>query len=246
MPASPLAETAESARSTAPPPPPWLPETKSTEPRRPPLRLDAIVDAATTVLDRDGLDALTMRSVAAQLSTSVSALYKHVHNKEHLLQLLLDRVVSQLTVPAPNPDHWQDQVKDLARQMRHLLAQHRDLARLTLGRVPLGPNFVVSLEKQLAILRSGGLPDHIVAYAGDLVGLYVGAFAVEESFGKSADQANGPDSFQQMLQKYFASLPPDDFPNVTDLAVPLSVGGYDERFELGLDVLVRGLASFGS
>jgi TetR/AcrR family tetracycline transcriptional repressor len=227
----------------APPPLPWLRAEKPATKRRPPLTRDAILDAAVRVVDRHGAEALTMRSVAGELEMSVSALYKHVENKEQLLQLLLDRVVGELRVPPPDPEHWQAQVKDVARQIKDIFTRHRDLGSVALGRLPLGPNFVVSLEKQLAILRAGQLPDEIAAFAGDLIGLYVAAWCIEEA-GIPEGGAHEIENFQRMLAGYFSSLPADDFPNITALAPALAGGDHAERFELGLEVIVRGLASY--
>ena len=73
-------------------------------------------------------------------------------------------------------------VKELARDMRRLMKRHRDLARLTLSRI-LRPNAVDANERILAILREGGVPDRTAAWVVDLMSLYVGAFAFEESLG---------------------------------------------------------------
>lgn len=222
------------------PEPPWL--TPSRPPvGRVPLTRDAIVEAALHVLDRDGPHGLSMRAVARELGAGAASLYGHVANKEELIQLVMDRVFAELPVPRTDlpPARWQDQVKDFLRQARAAFTRHPGSAALTLGRIPVGPNSIVAMEAMLAIARAAGLPDQVAAFAGDLLGLYVGAFAYEESLGGDVDKQ--VDQFREWL----LSLPPSRFPNFVALAPLMTAGGPDERFEWGLDVLVRGLASFG-
>jgi AcrR family transcriptional regulator len=229
--------------SSSIPEPPW----RAAKPRRAPrvtLDRDSIVDAALTVLDREGLDGLTMRRIADELGTGAGALYWHVGSKEELLHLVIDRIGREVELPEPDPSCWQEQLKEMGREMRRLLKSHRDAARITLGRVPLGPNLVRVIEWQLALLRGAGIPDRTVALAGDLFALYVGAYAYEESLRTSSPAGDdaSPHEVIAMIRDYFASLPPDRFPHTVALADELVSGGPDERFEFGLDVIVRGIA----
>jgi AcrR family transcriptional regulator len=210
-----------------------------------PLDRDRIVDAAIAVLDREGVDRLTMRRVGQELGVGAGSLYGHVKNKEALLQLLLERVASELEVPEPDPSRWEEQVKEMARQLRRLMARHRDVARISLGRIPIGPTTVRWVEWQLALLRGAGLSDRTATLAGDLLALYVGALGYEDSLPPPDPSGEGG-SFEdaiRMIRDYFASLPPDRFPNTVAMADELVSGGPDERFEFGLDVIVRGLAA---
>lgn len=96
----------------------------------------------------------------------------------------------------------------------------------------------------IAVMRAGALPDQVIAFACDLLALYVMAVCYEESLYGSEN--NSPDEiagFAADMRTYFASLPPDRFPNVISLAGPLTAGDRDDRFEFGLEVLVRGLVA---
>lgn len=232
--------------ASLPPPPPRPGARRARAARRRALTADAIVDAALRVVDTEGLDSLTMRRVAEQLGTGGASLYAHVDSKDALIDLVVDRVIGELNPPWP-PDaaRWQEQVKDCVRDMRAVLAAHGDVARATLARIPVGPNALAASERMVALLRAGGLPDQVVAYAADLLPLYATATAFEESI--YAGQGLGEEDmvrYVEELRSYFASLPPDRFPNLVALAGPLTAGGTgDERFEFGLDVIVRGLAA---
>jgi TetR/AcrR family tetracycline transcriptional repressor len=227
------------------PQPPWARTRRPRTAPRAPLSREEIVGAALRVVDREGLEATSMRRVAEELGAAPSALYWHVRNKDELLQLVLERIASEIELPKRDPENWQEQLKTVAREMRRVLTSHRDIARVTLGAIPVGPNTLRTIEWVHALLREAGLPDHIVALVGDLAGLYVGAFAYEESLGLASPTGEDlpPEQVIGMLSEYWASLPPEQFPHTIALLDFLFEGGPDERFEFGLDVIVRGLAS---
>jgi len=215
-------------------------------PPRVPLTRDAIIEAALRVLDREGMDALSMRRVAEDLGTGAASLYWHVRNKGELLQLLFERVIEEIELPEPDPSHWQEQGKALARQMRAVMRRHRDIARISLGRIPAGPTLARIAEWTFELLRPAGIPDRVIAYLGDLLGLYVGAYAFEESLGLASPTGEdlSPEQITAMIRDYIQSLPPDRFPNTVSAGDVLMGGDPDERFEFGLDVIVRGIETF--
>ena len=188
---------------------------------------------------------MTMRRVAAELGAGTMTLYHYVRNKDELLNLVFDRVVGEIELPPPDPSRWEEQCKEIAREMRRMLSRHRDIARVSLGQIPMGPNLLRFLEWQLALLRGAGIPDRVAALAGDLFGLYVGAYAYEETLGLGSPTGEElpPHEVLAMIRGYLESLPPEQFPNTVALVGELMEGGPDERFEFGLDVLVRGLAA---
>lgn len=236
----------ETPDGSAPAPdPPWLRPRRPRAAARTPLSRDAIVEAALRVLDRDGLDGVSMRRVAEELETSAGSLYWHIGGKEELLGLVFDRVVGEMELPTPDPSRWEEQLKEVARESRRVMLRHRDIARFSLGRIPFGPNLLRVSEWMLGLMRAGGVPDRVAAYAGDLFGLYVGAHAFEETLGlvSPTGEELPPEQVLGMMREYLSSLPSSSFPNTVELVDELMSGGPDERFELGLDVIVRGIAS---
>jgi AcrR family transcriptional regulator len=209
------------------------------------LSREAIAEAALDIVDREGLDALTMRTVAHTLGTGAASLYAHVGSKDELLELVVERVIGEVPPFAPaDPERWQEQLKEMARAIRAVFSRHRDVARASFARIPLGENALLGSEWLLSVLRAGGLPDNVVALAADLLPMYVMAVCYEESLYASEDVT--PEvmrSYVDNMSRYFASLPPDRFPNLVALAGPLTEGGGDERFEFGLDVLIGGLTA---
>ena len=230
------------------PPPPRLPSRRAAGARRtrrqPALSREAIVDAALAIVDRDGLDALTMRAVAQALGTGAASLYAHVGSKDELLEMLIERVIGEVRLPeAPDPARWIEQLKALLREIRQVWAGHRDLARASFARIPLGENALRGSESIIAVMRAGGLGDRAIGLGSDLLALYIGAVAYEESLVPADEWTQG---YVVELREYFAALPVDRFPNVVSLAAALTEGDGETRFEFGLEVLIRGLIAVSS
>jgi AcrR family transcriptional regulator len=237
--------------STDLPPVPRLPTRaparKQRAPRERSLTREAIATAALEIVDSEGLDAMTMRRVAEKLGTGAASLYAHVASKEDLLELVVDRVIGEVEIPGESdPEHWQQELKQGLRDIRAAIVAHGDVARAIFARIPFGENALAGAEWMIRTMRAGGLPDQVIAYACDLLPLYVTAVAYEE--GLYAGENITPEvmlDFNANMREYYGSVPPERFPNVVALAANLTAGTGDERFEFGLEVLVRGLAAMG-
>jgi AcrR family transcriptional regulator len=227
------------------PPPPWTraPQ-RSPRRRREPLTQERIVEAALQVLDADGLDLLSMRHIARTLNTTAAALYWHVGSKDGLLDLLFDRVIGEQPVPEPDPVRWEEQLKEVARTMRATILAHRDVVRLSIGRIPMGPHALRYADRVLAILRAGGIDDGLAVAAHQLLISIVIGFAIDET-GEGghppAEQAS-PDAVGATARDYLGALPADRFPHLVALAEHYDDVDADARFELLLDLFVDGLA----
>ena len=158
-------------------PPWWTPRRPGR--RRQPLSRDDIVEAAVRILDAEGVDALTVRRLGEELNTGSATLYWHIASKDELGELVYDHVMGEIELPEPDPSRWEDQVKDLARQAYRVMLRHRDLVRLSLGRIPVGPNMLRVMQWTVGLLRAAGLPDQAAAYAGDMLGRYLDASVLE-------------------------------------------------------------------
>jgi len=173
------------------------------------------------------------------------AVYGSVAKQEPRPRPGFDRASGQRPMPEPDPERCREQIKPAARDERDMMRRHPGIAQLSFGRIPVGPNAVLYMEWHLSILRSGGLSDRVAALAGDLIYLYIGAFSYEECIGIAlpTDSDATVHDFIGQLRDYFASLPADRFPNISQLAVELTSGGHDVRFDFGLDVLLDGLVA---
>jgi len=247
------------------PPPPWqrLPDRPARR-RREPISREAIVAAAVDLLDREGLDAFSMRRLAEELGTGAASLYWHVGSKDGLLDLVLDHLIGEglddviSEGKVPDPARWREQVKEVARAQRRASLRHPYLVRISIGRIPMGPNALRFSERVLAILRAGGVPPRLAVQGYLLLIATVNGFTVDETGVDGAGPAGpvparegerspltDPASLQEaadMARDYIASLPAEMFPNMVGLADEFAFADPDERFELLIDIFVDGLA----
>jgi AcrR family transcriptional regulator len=209
------------------------------------LSLERIVDVAISQLRERGYDAVTMRSIAAELNTGPASLYAHVANRNELDSLVNARISSMAHVPEPDPARWDEQIADVARELLRLYREHPGTARCTMGNMPASVDAMDPVEKIFAILRAGGVPDQDAAWFGDQFSLYVAAFAVEEDIWISrarGEGLSGEEAWDQ-IPPIFAKLSAARFPILTSMAEVLMNGDGDARFNFGVDLMVQGLKS---
>jgi AcrR family transcriptional regulator len=204
------------------------------------------VTAAIQLLDREGLAALSMRRLGDELGVGAASLYWHVGSKDGLLDLVLDEIIGEQQVPDPDPARWQEQLKEVARTQRHISLRHPYVVRISIGRIPMGPNALQYSERVLAILRAGGLSPRLAVQGYLALIATVNGFTVDET---GMDESGAPDRDPARLQEaadaardYIASLPAALFPNMTSLAGEFALADPDERFELLIEIFVDGLA----
>ncbi len=228
---------------------PWqpLPDRKTV---RVQLDREQIIDAALRISDAEGIDAVSMRRIAAEFDTGPSSLYAHVSNKDELLRLMFDRICGEIELPPHEPERWQQQIKELMRNTHQVLLAHNDLARVALAMIPNGPNALRASEWMLALTIKGGMPPHLGAWANERIFLYVTADAYEASLWRAQMRPLGLPKAEAELQAraelgvYFADLPADRFPYLSRYAEAMTAGASGERFEFGLDLLVDGLSGY--
>ena len=140
---------------------PDRPRSSGPSPRRRPgsasLGRAEIVAAAIGLADEAGPAALTMKAVAARLGPySAMALYRYVHSKEGLVDLMLDAATAEIALPAgPGPD-WRADLEDLAAQTRQMTRRHPWYPALFHTRPPAGPHMMARLEFMLEVLAAQG------------------------------------------------------------------------------------------
>ena len=99
-----------------------------------------IVDTALELLRTEGYEATSMRRVAQALDTGPASLYVYVANRDELLDLMLDRAVSELPIPEPDPARWREQLKELMHAQARLMTEdYPGLTRLAMATIPTGP-----------------------------------------------------------------------------------------------------------
>jgi AcrR family transcriptional regulator len=210
------------------------------------LSTDRIVEVAIDQMREHGYDAVTMRSIARELGTGPASLYAHVANRAALDQLVVGRVCSQWQIPEPDPERWDDQLRDSMLELLELYRANPGVARCTLGMIPLDPDLLMVTERLVALLKAGGVSDQHAAWFVDVGSLYVASVAVEEDIWRErgAQAGSAPVSEEAVVgrvREVFARLPADHFPWLSSLAETMTTGTADERFAFGIELLVGGL-----
>ena len=129
-----------------------------TSPRReqPALSRERIVAEAVCLLDQQGPEALSMRMLGRRLEVGATSMYRHVANKDELVELVADEVYTEVEVPdADGPGRWRSSVAAAARSLRAMVLRH-PWVTARLGRARSGPNLARASERMLDVLESGG------------------------------------------------------------------------------------------
>ena len=128
------------AAATAGQRPLWFISPDENETRRRALTRERVVAEALAVISADGVDALSMRALAARLGVVPGALYRHVRSKEQLCDLVVDGVLAEVDCQADRALGWTGQVQVLAHRLRAVLEGHPGIAGLLKTRDPIGPH----------------------------------------------------------------------------------------------------------
>lgn len=211
---------------------------------------ERIVDEALAQMREHGYEAVSMRSIARGLDTGPASLYAHVANREELDQLVVERITGLVTIPDPDPDRWDVQLRDLLLELLEIYREHPGVARATMGMIPTEPNSLRAAEAMIALCRAGDIEPQAAAWALDLFSLYIGAVAVEEDIWRErakAAAASGQTWTEEEIVAHvrdlFASLPADRYPHLSSMADTVTSGTGDERIRFGVEMLVAGLRS---
>jgi AcrR family transcriptional regulator len=226
-------------------PHPSRPTSRRARPAKAALSRDVIVDTALELLHTEGYEATSMRRVAQALDTGPASLYVYVANRDELLELMLDRALSTVPLPTPDPPRWREQLKELLTAIGRMLSEeYPGITRYSMATVPTGPGALGVSEAMVALMLAGGMERQAAGYACDILSLYVQAHALETSFFAervgSSDPAHA-EAYYMGVAERFRTLPADRYPKLSDLAPELMAGSGDERFQAGLDVIITGL-----
>ncbi|MFB9879573.1 TetR/AcrR family transcriptional regulator [Planobispora siamensis] len=218
---------------------------------RPALTQDRIVSEAVKLLDEEGLEALSMRSLGTRLGVGATSLYRHVANKDELIELVVDEVYGELDVPsADRPADWPAAVTRSAHSLRAAILRHPWIASVLgqVGLVELGPNVMRQSERLLALFHTAGFAPGEADQAMSTVMAYVIGMSTSEAAYLSLLARSG-----QTEQEWAESLRPaaeqvlQDHPRLRDEHL---ARGYDdprrvreENFAYGLERVLDGLRS---
>ncbi|MEU3271164.1 TetR/AcrR family transcriptional regulator C-terminal domain-containing protein [Saccharomonospora sp. NPDC006951] len=204
-----------------------------------PLSRERIVHAAIGLADADGLDAVSLRKVAAALGAGPMRLYGYIATKEELLDLMVDAVYAEIR---PAGDGWRAVLLSLAEGIRLAAHRHEWFADLIGGRPQLGPDTLAAGEAVLAGMGGAGLD--IVVPAVAAVNAYVIGAVRREITERRAERVSGMDkeqwqlAFGPYLERTFAT---GRFPALASVVRDGPHLDADQTFRSGLDFVLDGI-----
>lgn len=221
----------------------WLERRRRDDRRRPRadgLTTDRIIRAAIDLVDEEGLDALTVRRLAADLDTGSASLYRHVASRDELLVLMVDHVLGEIRFPAPGLPA-RARVEGLAAELRRVLMDHANLLPALTASPLLGPNAMRGAERGLQDMLAVGF-EPVAAVPGylALIDYVLGTVYFDTS---SAGQGTRAASQRREL---IEALPSDAFPTLRANEAEFAAPSVDEVFTFGLVTFLDGMERGGA
>ncbi|MCA9513447.1 MAG: TetR/AcrR family transcriptional regulator C-terminal domain-containing protein, partial [Myxococcales bacterium] len=203
-----------------------------------PLTRERVLHAALQLADDAGLTALSMRGLGRALGVEAMSLYHHVNGKDAVLDGILDLVVAEIALPAPD-DGWREGMRRRAVSARAAFARHPWAMRLMESRKEPGPAAMRYYDAVLGCLRRGGFTVAEAASAFSLTDSYLYGFALQEQ----SLPFETPDELDDVAEGILAQLPRADFPHLAEMIEHAVTSGYTyaAEFERGLDLVLDGL-----
>jgi AcrR family transcriptional regulator len=225
----------------------WGVRERSHKGPKPALTLARIVDAAVRIADTEGLDAVSMGRVAAELGAAPMSLYRHVSAKDELRRLMVDAAWGDSPGPLAPGETWRDGLSRWAWSMRANARAHPWAVRIPISGLPIMPREIAWFEDALACLAETGLTEARKASVIMLLSGYVRNLAATEADITAAVMASGlsPDEWMASYPRMLSQLTdPRRFPALTAF---IAAGVFDQaddpddEFVFGLDRILDGI-----
>lgn len=207
--------------------------------RRVPLSRDRVLRAALALADAGGLEALTMRTLGQELGVGPMALYRHVTNRDDIVDGIVDLVFTEIDLPVSGAD-WKTAMRQRAISVRDALMRHRWAVGLMESRTNPGSANLQHHDAVIGSLRAAGFDMAMAAHAYSLLDSYIYGFAQTQMNLPFESTAEIAEVAQTMLQPF----PLGAYPNLADFITEHAMQpGYDygDEFEYGLDLILEGL-----
>lgn len=213
----------------------WRRSTRPSRGPRPTRSRDEIVAAAVDLADADGLEAVSMRQVAAAVGLGTMSLYRYVPTKSDLVDLMLDAVSGEYELPEQPSGDWNADLRGLARQGRAIMRRHPWLPHVVITRPSMGPNVLRHTEFCLAALEPAVLDPGRALEVVAMVNATVASYAANE-LGAAATSENRRESVTTYLREAVESGPYPALARAMSAPSPAA-----DPFERLLDLVLSGI-----
>jgi AcrR family transcriptional regulator len=227
----------------------WTQPSRPSRGPQPAHSRERIAEAAVKIADADGIEAASMRRVAAEIGSRATSLYRYVRNKEELLDLMVDLVMGEIRVPEPSGD-WRADLAAIAHHMRAVVKRHPWMIAISVFRPALGPNSLATMEATLKALDGYGLDVDGMLVIANALSTFARGYAAGEIAEQQAQARSGLGREQWMAsQAQYVEMMHSSgkfplFMRVIDEArSPHDPGLVQQGFEQGLACLLDGVAA---
>lgn len=200
------------------------------------LSAEKITARAVELLDREGLEALSIRRLAADLNVNPKSLYHYFSNKEELLQGVYVHILQELELPDLPAADWPERFAGLAHSLRLVMLRHAGFVGYYLHRHRVSAEELDIYESLYRLLRDIGLPEDLIAEYGSVLIIFLVGFCYAELNGNFSHEV-----FTQ--RKALAKSQPERFPVALNLPMPQEGYAPDAFFKTALDIMLAGLRS---
>jgi AcrR family transcriptional regulator len=212
------------------------------------LSRGAIVAAAVSIADREGIEAVSIRRIATELDTRPMSLYSHIEHKDELIDLMIDEVMGETLLPGEVPDDWREALRQIARRTRAAARAHSWMIATAFRRPLLGPKSLRHVDQSLAAVSNLDLPferKRAVLLSVDTYTLGYVRWEVLSPHAKcggwGGDNLPSHEQIDAYLREQAAS---GEYPHLAAVAGgDLTLGLKAESFEVGLEWLLAGIAA---
>ena len=228
----------------------WLRPRRAARGPRPAHSRDEIAAAAIRIADAEGIEAVSMRRVAAQLGTGTTSLYRYVARKQDLLDLMVDAVFGEAAPPDRPSGDWRAGLRESAHRGRAVILRHPWMALLTSGRATLGPNALRAAEYALGVIDGLGLDVDEMLVVLNTLEAFVRGYVVNELAEQESMRRSGLDHQSWMLAHapYMREIMASgQYPLVSRVVIeaeaPHAADRAERGFAQGLERLLDGFAA---
>lgn len=205
--------------------------------KRAPLSPEKVLAMALRIVDKKGIESLSMRNLAQALKVEAMSLYNHVPGKERLLDGLVELVVGELDLPTLGGD-WRSAMRGRAMTAHGVLMRHPWATMLLVSRLNIGPNMLRYIDCTVGCLREAGFSWAMADHAWNTLDAFTYGFTLQR-----LNFPLEPQQYAAAAKQFLPMIPAGTFPYMNGLSQEIIAGRHDglQHLELGLELLLDGL-----
>lgn len=195
------------------------------------------MQAAVRLADEIGIDSLSMRKLGQKLGVEAMSLYRHVANKDEILDGIVDIVAGEIEVPIPGQD-WKSEMRRRAGSAHEVLMRHPWATMLIVSRANVGPAMLRYVDATIGCLREAGFSYAMADYAWNAIDSHIYGFTLQKLNFPFA-----PEEYAEAAKSYIDLIPADQYPYLNGMSHEVMDGNHDglQDFYFALDLLLDGL-----